>query len=150
MKPSISHATFVIKRTYPAAVARVFEAWAQPELKRRWFAEGDGWACEQYELDFKEGGREYGRWRMNDSLFENETRYMDIVPGHRIVFAYSMLMGGRRFSASLVSVEFVETPEGTEQIFTDCGAYFEGADNQQRRQEGWAGMLDALGKQFGG
>jgi uncharacterized protein YndB with AHSA1/START domain len=32
------HDTFVIERTYPASPARVFNAWADPEAKARWFA----------------------------------------------------------------------------------------------------------------
>jgi uncharacterized protein YndB with AHSA1/START domain len=34
---STNHATFVIERTYEAAPARVWRAWADPEEKLRWF-----------------------------------------------------------------------------------------------------------------
>ena len=47
--------TFAIERTYKASPARVFEAWRDPEKKRRWFAEGKGFVIDSYELDFREG-----------------------------------------------------------------------------------------------
>jgi uncharacterized protein YndB with AHSA1/START domain len=40
---SIIHSTFAIERTYPARAARVFAAFSDPAIKRRWFAEGEGW-----------------------------------------------------------------------------------------------------------
>ena len=39
-EPSVTHATFVIERSYPKAPGRVFAAFADPDKKRRWFAEG--------------------------------------------------------------------------------------------------------------
>ncbi len=57
-KRSVTHATFAIERTYDAAPAQVFAAWATPEAKRRWFAGPDDWKRGAYELDFRAGGRE--------------------------------------------------------------------------------------------
>ena len=50
---SIAHGTFVLERTYPASPARVFRAWADPSIKKRWF--GGGFLREYYsrrDLDF--------------------------------------------------------------------------------------------------
>lgn len=57
---SVTHATFVIERTYDASPGRVFAAWADPAAKARWFGNLDApdpW----YELDFRLGGREINR-----------------------------------------------------------------------------------------
>ena len=35
---SVTHATFVIERTYDASPARVFAAWSEAEAKARWFS----------------------------------------------------------------------------------------------------------------
>ena len=35
---SVAHATFSLERTYQAAPARVFAAWAEPAAKAQWFA----------------------------------------------------------------------------------------------------------------
>jgi len=34
---SVSHATFVVERVYPAEMARIFAAWADAKVKARWF-----------------------------------------------------------------------------------------------------------------
>jgi len=39
---SVAHDTFVIERTYDAPVKLVFEAWADPTLKARWFVGSRG------------------------------------------------------------------------------------------------------------
>jgi uncharacterized protein YndB with AHSA1/START domain len=51
---STVHTTFTLERTYPAPPTRVFQAWADPEVKARWFAGNP----EDYELDFRPGGTE--------------------------------------------------------------------------------------------
>jgi hypothetical protein len=51
------HATFAIERTYEAAPARVWRAWADPEEKLRWFGPSV-LAKPEHELDFRVGGLE--------------------------------------------------------------------------------------------
>jgi len=48
---STQHTTFVIERSYAAAPARVFGAWAEPAAKARWFNGPGEWLIEGYELD---------------------------------------------------------------------------------------------------
>ncbi len=52
---SVTHATFVVERIYDASPARVFAAWADPEVKTRWFGNPDEGTSE-YDLDFRVGG----------------------------------------------------------------------------------------------
>jgi uncharacterized protein YndB with AHSA1/START domain len=85
--PSIVHSTFVVERTYPAAAARVFAAFSDPTIKRRWIAEGEGWQIDEFNVDFRVGGRESSRFRFKDGPeVSNDTVYQDIVPDKRIVF----------------------------------------------------------------
>jgi hypothetical protein len=35
-------------------------------MKRRWFAEGEGWSIDEYKLDFRQGGSEVSRFRYQD------------------------------------------------------------------------------------
>jgi uncharacterized protein YndB with AHSA1/START domain len=58
---SVTHATFVVERTYDASPARVFAAWAEPAAKARWFAGPDEWGPGEHELDFRVGGWEISR-----------------------------------------------------------------------------------------
>jgi uncharacterized protein YndB with AHSA1/START domain len=45
---SVTHATFVIERTYDASPSRVFAAFADPAIHDRWFVKSDGWPIAEY------------------------------------------------------------------------------------------------------
>ena len=42
-KRSAVHDTFTLERTYDAAPSRVFQAWADPKQKAKWFSGPPGW-----------------------------------------------------------------------------------------------------------
>ncbi len=150
MQPTVTHSTFTIERNYPVPPERVFAAFADPANKRRWYAEGNNRQPEVYELDFRVGGTERTQSRMGPNTpfpgvaLTNHTIYQDIVLNSRIVFAYTMSLGDKRFSASLATVEFLPSDSGTRLVFTDQGAFFEGADGPKMREEGWNHLLDSL------
>ena len=60
---TVTHASFVIERDYAASPSRVFAAFADPAQKRRWFAEGEGWSIERFDVDFRIGGSERSSFR---------------------------------------------------------------------------------------
>jgi uncharacterized protein YndB with AHSA1/START domain len=144
---SVEHATFVAERTYDASPSRVFNAWADPEAKARWFGNPEG-GVEAYELDFQVGGRELNRGTVDGQTYTFEARYQDIVPDERIVYAYEMHSGDKRISVSLGTVELKPEGEGTLLTYTEQGAYLDGLDTPQQREQGTGGLLDALGKEL--
>ncbi len=148
---SVSHETFTIERTIAAPPDRVFDLWSDTEKKRRWFVDSDGpeWTTLDYGVDFRVGGREHGRWRHDDgSVLANETVFMDIVAGERIVMAYSMMKGETRLSASLATVTFAAQGDATRMIFTEHGAFLDGNDDAASRRKGMEWLFDHLDKQF--
>jgi uncharacterized protein YndB with AHSA1/START domain len=146
---SVTHNTFVIERTYPAVPERVYAAFSDPAKKRKWFAEGEEAEIEHYALDFREGGREEVRFRAKNGWeFTNHTIYQDIQPNRHIVFTYTMSMGDKRISSSQATVEFLPTDKGTNLVFTEQSAFFEGADGPKMREDGWRLLLGSLGKQL--
>ena len=145
---SVTHSTFVIERNYPATPERVFAAFSDPAKKRRWFTED--LETDEFTMDFRVGGRERKRFRAkNGFVFANDTVYLDIVPGRRIVFAYTMAMDSNRISSSQATVELLPAEKGTDLIFTEQGAFFEGADGPQRREGGWRKLLEQLAAALG-
>jgi uncharacterized protein YndB with AHSA1/START domain len=151
-----SHSTFVIERNYPATPARVFAAFADPALKRRWFMDGKGSSPDSHSADFRVGGIEKSRFKFAGggpgappagTLMGNDTVYVDIVPDRRIVFAYAMLVGDYRMSASLATVElFPSEGGGTRLVFTEQAAFFERSDGAQLRETGWRDLLSKMEK----
>ena len=153
-EPSVIHNTFVIERRYPKPPGRVFSAFTDAAQKRRWFAEGGSTDVEEFEMEFRVGGAERIQSRFKEGspfpgvALTNEGRYQDIVPDHRVVVSSTMTLGDRRISASLVTFEFLPVDGGTDLIFTHQGAFFEGADGPQRREEGWRHLLEQLAREL--
>jgi uncharacterized protein YndB with AHSA1/START domain len=146
---TVTHSTFVIERSFPPKPERVFAAFSDPQKKRRWFAEGEEFEIEAYELDFRVGGTETARFHSKDGVtFINNTVYLDILPQKHIVIVYTMSMGEKRFSSSQATIEFLPTDNGTDLVFTEQGAYFEGADGPKMRQAGWQALFDQLAKRL--
>ena len=144
---SVTHATFTLERTYDAPPAKVFNAFADPAIKRRWFVEGEGWEVEEFTGEFKVGGVERSRFRFRGGApVRNDTTYHDIVPNERIIFAYSMTIGDNRISSSLATLQFKPSGTGTQLIFTEQGAFLDGLDSAGPREGGWKELLDALGR----
>jgi uncharacterized protein YndB with AHSA1/START domain len=143
---SVTHATFAIERTYEAAPARVFAAWADAAAKARWFGGGEG----DLELDFRVGGREHlGGAGPNGAVFSYDAVYQDIVPDERIVYSFDMHMGDDRISVSLSTVEFKSAGDGTRLVYTEQGAFLDGLDSPDMRKNGTADLLDKLGERLG-
>ncbi len=136
---SVIHNTFVIERNFPATVQRVFAAFSDPVKKRRWFAEGDEFKVESFDLDFRVGGHERSQFLVQGMVCTNDTVYLDIVPERRIVFAYTMTLGEKRISSSQATVELLPTANGTDLIVSyGAGGILRGG----RRSADAAGWLD--------
>ena len=114
----VEHATFAVVRHYPVPPARVFAAWADPDLKARWFVEPGA----EHALDFRVGGRELYR----GAVHTYDARISDIVPDERIVLS--------------------PVDEGTRLTYTEQATFLDGADTRRTREGGTRSMLDALGE----
>ena len=146
MTYSVLHRSFTIDRTYPAAPARVFHAFEDPRLKRQWMAEGEGWNVDEFTMDFRVGGREFARFRFGSGPeITSDVTYHDIVTNNRIVVAYTMTIDGKRISSSLATTEFKAGGTGTKLVYTEQGAFFDGIDNPEGREEGSRELLGKLG-----
>ncbi len=151
-KRSVTHATIHLERTYDAVPSRVFEAFADPAASDRWFVSAEGWELAEYQHDFREGGRETGRFspKKGDPVIYNNTHYQQIVPNHRIIYAYTMAQEETLISVSLLTLEFKSEGGKTRLVLTEQGAFLDGADQPANREAGWAELLDNLGKEIRG
>lgn len=152
VEPAVIHDTFVLERTYPASIERVFAFLSDPNKKRQWYGRSEPSAEASFQMDFREGGIERSSYRMDEStpfpgsVLANEGVYQDIVPGQRVVLATSMTLAGRRISCSLITVELAKSDGGTKMTLTHQAAFFEGSGGPQMRKGGWEHLLDLFGK----
>jgi uncharacterized protein YndB with AHSA1/START domain len=151
-----THATFVLEREYPVAVDRVWEAFADPEIKRKWFGSDEFDYVERAD-DFRVGGVSIddGRHRDGGPLSQYRATYTDITPNERIVYTYDMWLDGAHASTSIATIVLAPTDpgagQGTRLTFTEQGVYLDGVhgpgpDAAAGREAGTANLLDAIGK----
>ncbi|MFD6396903.1 SRPBCC domain-containing protein [Nocardia sp. NPDC060249] len=142
---SVNHAQFTIEREVPVAPAVVFEAFADPEVKAKWFGGEEGWEQGESSIDFEVGGRE-----INEGTFQKKVTsrfvatYTDIVDNERLVYTYDMWLDGSHISTSVATWEFEPTTVGTKLTLVEFGAHLDGFDTGAQREEGTLGIVDAL------
>jgi uncharacterized protein YndB with AHSA1/START domain len=141
------HATFTITRTYDATPARVFAAWSDPKLKALWFGGPAEWDKKPGVFEFRVGGREnlVGTPKGGEP-HEFDATYHDIVRNERIIYSYGLLIGPRRISVSLTTVEMVPAGKGTKLTFTEQGVFLDGYEDNGSREHGSNWLLDKLGE----
>lgn len=146
-KRSAVHDTFSIERTYPASPERVYQAFADPKAKARWYAAPKEWEQSRGKMEFKPGGKEFlSSTPPGGKPYTFDCTYLDIVPNERIVYVYEMHSGENKISASLATVEIAPSGTGTKLKLTEQGVFLDGYDDSGSREKGTHGLLDQLGK----
>lgn len=140
------HDSFIIERTLKHAPARVFNAFADPAAKQKWFANGPGLKVLIRELDFRVGGleRTKGLWAEKGVTSDFENYYHDIVPNERIVYSYRMRLNDKIISVSMATIEFTPAGAGTKLKITEQAAYLDGFEDGGGREEGTNKLIDQL------
>lgn len=82
---SICQHDFTIERRFPQSPQQTFQAFADSDLRQRWF-------------------------RVPDSWTDTEWRFHDMVDGERIVFAYDMLLDGLIFTEHGAFLDDLDDP----------------------------------------
>jgi uncharacterized protein YndB with AHSA1/START domain len=142
---SVTHATFVLEHAYPVPPARVFDAWADPAVKTRWFTGAFDPAATPMTMDFRVGGTEQTVSRTDGGpVIVYEGLFRDIVPGERIVVANWIDVDGQRISVSQFTAEFRAEGNGSRLVVTEQGAYLDGHDSPDSRAIGIRAQLQAL------
>ncbi len=151
IKRSVTHATFVIERTYSVVPSKVFAAFADPAAKAAWFVGPDEWSTANFKLDFRVGGRETtSGGPKGGPVHSFDAIYQDIVPNQRIVYSYDIHLDDTRISVSLATVELMTEGSGTRLIFTEQDVFLDGYDNVKDREHGTRDLLALLGAHLEG
>jgi uncharacterized protein YndB with AHSA1/START domain len=140
----VTHSTFTLERHYSASVERVFEAWANPEARKRWMAQGA-----EHSQDFVVGGIETVKgFDGQGRPLTYQAQYAEIVANERILTTSTLHTGDQLSTVSVTSVEFRADDAGTLLVLTEHGVYLPGQEQPAWREHGTAKQLDALAAEF--
>ena len=132
-----------LTRRFAASRERVFDAWTDPELLRRWWAAHPDWDSPAAEADARPGG--HYRLSMTDTS-SGETRtvggeYTEVTRPERLVYTWRW-EGIPEASETRVTVEFHADGAGTRVELLHSG--FPDARDRDMHADGWSGCLDNL------
>lgn len=138
-----------IARTFPAPREKVFRAWTDPEILKRWLAPTDEYTTSIPEWDLRVGGRYRLEMKYSDgNVYSVGGTYREIEPPDRLVYTWRWISGieDPDFPETLVTVEFREAGDSTDVVMTHERL----PDEKQRseHEKGWNGCLDRLAEVF--
>jgi uncharacterized protein YndB with AHSA1/START domain len=133
-----------ITKLLPAPPAEVFAAWTDPQSLRQWMLPGSATGCD-VELDVRVGGRFRIVMRSAEGDHVATGEYRKVAPPHALTFTWTST--AIKGTATLVSLEFREHPEGTEMTLSHEG--FADAEPAARHRSGWTTIADKLALYLG-
>ena len=140
-----------VSRFIRAPRRRIFDAWLDPEIRRKWWFTDRGSGLTACEIDARVGGRYCLKQIGSDSPtpgvdddFEwiMQGEFLEIDAPQRLVFTWNVNHPGEPITDERVTVEFNEAKGGTEVVITH-----EGILSTQMRdgtEEGWTKLLELL------
>ena len=139
-----AHGVFTVTRDFPHPPAALYRAFADPDAKARWFS-NEEWTPIVREMDLRVGGREIlkGLWK-SGMVTSFEAVYLDIVPGERLVYAYSLHVDERKISVSLATVEIAAAPGGSRLRMTEQGVFLDGYEDNGAREHGTRELVERI------
>lgn len=142
---------FTIKRNYDAAPEEVFNAFADPEMKEKWFSgPHDEWRVLERRFEFREGGEERVRGQFKNAYVSDfRARYHVIRKPALIVYVYDMFVDDRLLSTSLSSFDFAAAGGKTEMTYVEQAVYYDGDDGSASREEGTRALFDQIAVALG-
>lgn len=137
-----------VSRVIKAKREKVFEAWTNPELMKKWFCPQD-LVVADVQADARKGGKY--KIAMKDEargkIFTTFGSYREIIPNEKLVFSWEWEEPDQ--NESVVTVEFSDKDGGTQVTVTH--ERFKDMNGENGHLEGWTSALENLSKQvFGG
>ncbi|MBI1804945.1 MAG: SRPBCC domain-containing protein [Ignavibacteriae bacterium] len=143
MATPTTETTLIIKRTFNAPRAKVFEAWTTPEQLKQWFSPSDNYLIPIATVDLKVGGTYRIGMRPQDreTLHVATGVYREIRPPEKLVFTWSW--EGEPME-TLVTVEFRDLGNETEVMLKHEN--FSDDATRDKHSEGWTGCMTRLAR----
>lgn len=129
-----------LERTFAAPPARVFDAWTNPEVLRRWWTAAPDGDTPLAEVDLRVGGGYRLTMRGPQGEFTVFGRFEAIEPPDRLVYTWAWEEMAPM--DTLVTVEFRAEGDGTRVVLTHTGLPSE--EQRAQHEHGWHAVLDSL------
>jgi uncharacterized protein YndB with AHSA1/START domain len=135
-----------VERVLDAPPERIYAAWTDPAVLRRWWAAQPDWTTADATTDVRVGGRY--RLSMKDAdggIRSVAGEYIEVEPPRRLKYSWAWERHGASEavgSVTVVTVEFVAEGSGTRVILEQRGFVTE--PDRDSHDEGWRGCLDNL------
>ncbi len=137
----------LIRRTFKASRARVFDAWTKPELMRQWFGPA-GMTATEVALDLREGGAY--RIVILDSDGDRNIAvgtFTKIRPPEQLSYTWAWedddpAVEGATGPQTQVTIDFIERGDETEMVFKHEG--FATVESRDGHNRGWTTTFDKL------
>ncbi|MFH1724958.1 MAG: SRPBCC domain-containing protein [Elusimicrobiota bacterium] len=141
---SIARNKISIKKTFAAAREKLFSAWTDPEILKKWFGPSDEWVVRVEALPVRAGGR-FTIVLAEKSGTEHElTGFFDQVAApEKLVFSWAW-EGDEYFGENRVTVELREAGASTELALTH--GLFPDKKLVASHEEAWNRRLERLAK----
>jgi uncharacterized protein YndB with AHSA1/START domain len=141
----------VLKRTFDAPPEKVFKAWTDPELLKKWFAP-QPWSLPEAAVDLRPGGQFRVTMRSPDGEeFPNSGVFLEVIPGRRIISTDGLTPDwkptGQPFMVT--RIDFEPTADGGTAYTATASHWTEAAMKQHEQMgfhEGWGQCADQLGE----
>ena len=103
-----------LTRTFPAPREKVFRAWTEPEILKKWWGPRGAWTP-VVEIDLRVGGKyRFGMQFPNREILYVNGIYREVRPPERLVFTWRWEKVDMNFGESQVTLEFHERGSVTE------------------------------------
>ena len=126
-------------RTISASRERVFNAWLDPEMLKRFMVPGPGMSTPKAATDPVEGGRFDLVMKAGDDEIPHAGTYLKIDPHSQLIFTWESPFSEE---GSTVTLDLADVDGGTEITLTHVK--FVSEESRENHLGGWGGILGAL------
>src|SRR6185436_6517399 len=146
--PASSDRELTLTRLINAPRAKVYRAWTEPELMKKWFTPRP-WTTPVIETDVRPGGSNYVLMRGPDgNEFPNRGVYLEVVPNERLVFTDAYTKAWEPSEKPFMTVTLTFEDVGGKTRYTARVLHWMVADREMHEKmgfhEGWGQCADQL------
>jgi uncharacterized protein YndB with AHSA1/START domain len=134
--------TLVIERKFQTSPERLYEAWTNPEILKKWWGP-EGVTIPTLDLDVREGGdwiTTFHSEQMGERIVSG--KYVTLDPPNRLVFTWGWIDNGTRGHETMVEIVLLQAGDST--IMTLTQNTFEEMGHRDNHRFGWDSSFNKL------